>query len=99
MAANNRAKRKTAGTVRAFGMLAVLVAVAAMAYWYNKTSNQAPAVKVTPAAVSGLQKFSTKCKFTEGDRAGQTVDFAPHAPLPVGGDCNDGTSSSGVVVE
>ena len=66
---------------------------------YNKTSNHAPVVKAGPATAAAPQKFSTKCKFTEGDRAGQTVDFAPHAPLPVGGDCNDGTASSGVVVE
>lgn len=41
---------------------------------------------------------STLCKFTAGPRAGQTQDYAPLAPLPVGSPCQDGKSSSGVIV-
>ncbi len=41
---------------------------------------------------------STLCKFDSGPRAGETQDYAPKAPLPVGGPCHDGAGSTGKVV-
>ena len=41
---------------------------------------------------------STLCKFEDGPRAGETQDYAPKAPLPVGSSCWDGVSSHGHVV-
>jgi hypothetical protein len=43
-------------------------------------------------------EHSTLCSFTSGPRAGQTQDYAPMAPLPVGTPCQDGTGSTGIVV-
>jgi hypothetical protein len=41
---------------------------------------------------------STLCRFDRGPRAGQTQDYAPMTPLPVGGSCQDGAGSTGQVV-
>lgn len=48
---------------------------------------------------AGGQK-STLCRFENGPRAGQTQDYAPEVPLPVGTPCQDGQEplSSGHVV-
>jgi hypothetical protein len=43
-------------------------------------------------------ELSTLCHFTSGRRAGQTQDYAPMAPIPVGSSCQDGQGSSGTVV-
>jgi hypothetical protein len=43
-------------------------------------------------------EMSTLCKFTNGPRAGQTQDYAPMAPLPVGAPCHDDQQSTGFVV-
>lgn len=44
------------------------------------------------------QSTSTLCRFEQGPRAGQTQDYAPMAPLPVGTPCQDGAGSMGKVV-
>lgn len=46
------------------------------------------------------QERSFLCKFTNGPRQGQIQDYTGHpaGPLPVGTPCNDGISSSGVIV-
>jgi hypothetical protein len=49
----------------------------------------------TPAPVA---ETSTLCRFTAGRRAGETQDYAPMAPIPVGSFCQDGQGSTGVVV-
>ncbi len=41
---------------------------------------------------------STLCRFTAGPRAGETRDYAPMDPLPVGTPCQDGAGSTGYVV-
>jgi hypothetical protein len=41
---------------------------------------------------------STLCRFDRGLRAGQTQDYAPMAPLPIGSGCQDGAGSTGWVV-
>jgi hypothetical protein len=46
----------------------------------------------------GNSEKSTICSFTSGPRAGQTQDYAPMAPLPVGSACQDGAGSSGKVI-
>src|SRR5215510_10274090 len=46
----------------------------------------------------GRGQTSTLCSFTSGPRAGQTQDYAPQAPLPVGTPCQDGNGSTGTVV-
>ena len=46
----------------------------------------------------GQQHMSTLCRFTAGPRTGQTQDYAPMAPIPVGAPCHDGQGSTGVVV-
>ncbi len=46
----------------------------------------------------GLQKLSTLCRFNSGPRAGETQDYAPMDPLPVGSRCQDGRGSTGSVV-
>jgi hypothetical protein len=48
----------------------------------------------------GRREVSTLCSFRRGPRAGTTVDYAAYgkAPIPVGGPCNDGVASEGVVV-
>jgi hypothetical protein len=40
------------------------------------------------------------CKYTNGPRSGQVQDFTGHnaGPLPVGSSCNDGVSSSGIII-
>lgn len=53
---------------------------------------------VIPTAGSSATAMSTICKFTAGPRAGQTQDYAPMAPLPVGSPCQDGQGSTGKVV-
>jgi hypothetical protein len=60
-----------------------------------------PKEPVRPAAgARPLQpaQTSTICRFTHGRRAGQTQDYAPMAPIPVGSNCHDGQGSTGVVV-
>jgi len=52
----------------------------------------------TPAPPSGGPGgMSSVCHFTQGPRAGQSQDYAPQAPLPVGTPCTDGVSSTGTV--
>ena len=53
-----------------------------------------------PAGLRPVQQVqtSTLCRFTQGRRAGQTQDYAPMAPIPVGSNCQDGQGSTGVVV-
>jgi hypothetical protein len=41
---------------------------------------------------------STLCQFNSGTRAGQTQNYAPMAPIPVGSPCTDGQGSTGVVI-
>jgi uncharacterized protein DUF4157 len=41
--------------------------------------------------------MSSVCRFTSGRREGQSQDYAPRAPLPVGTPCHDGAGSFGVV--
>jgi hypothetical protein len=41
---------------------------------------------------------STICQFNAGPRAGQTQNYAPMAPIPVGSACTDGAGSTGVVI-
>jgi hypothetical protein len=41
---------------------------------------------------------SSRCQFSMGPRAGQIVDYAPMAPLPIGSSCQDGWGSFGRVV-
>jgi hypothetical protein len=47
---------------------------------------------------SGPTKKSTLCQFTSGPRAGETQDYAPMDPLPVGSACQDGVASKGKVI-
>src|SRR5262249_20636164 len=42
--------------------------------------------------------MSTFCYFTSGLRAGQTQNYAPLPPLPVGSSCQDGRGSFGTIV-
>lgn len=46
------------------------------------------------------RETSTICRFRSGPRAGTSFDYAAFgmAPIPVGGPCNDGVASQGVVV-
>lgn len=44
------------------------------------------------------QKVSTLCHFTRGPREGETQDYAPMDPLPIGTPCHDGEESYGKVV-
>lgn len=41
---------------------------------------------------------STLCYYLQGFRIGQTDDYAPRPPLPIGSQCSDGSRNSGVVV-
>jgi hypothetical protein len=50
------------------------------------------------ASVAHGQTTSTLCRFDRGPRAGQTQDYAPMAPLPIGSGCQDGVGSTGWVV-
>lgn len=46
------------------------------------------------------REVSTICRFRSGPRAGTSFDYAAYgmAPIAVGGPCNDGVASQGVVV-
>lgn len=44
------------------------------------------------------QEKSTLCHFENGPRAGETQDYAPRDPIPVGSPCYDGQGSTGHVV-
>lgn len=46
------------------------------------------------------REVSTVCRFHSGPRRGTSFDYAAFgmAPIPVGGPCNDGVASQGVVV-
>jgi hypothetical protein len=50
------------------------------------------------AAVAQSAKKSTLCQFTAGPRQGETQDYAPMDPIPVGSACNDGAGSTGRVI-
>ncbi len=50
-----------------------------------------------PPATPQVQK-STLCRFTSGPRRGETQDYAPMAPIPVGSSCQDARGSFGTVV-
>lgn len=52
------------------------------------------APQIVPPAIAE----STLCRFTSGPRDGDTQDYAPMAPIPVGSACQDGRGSSGIVV-
>ncbi|MCE9521953.1 MAG: hypothetical protein K8S25_05910 [Alphaproteobacteria bacterium] len=60
----------------------------------------APIVAPQPQrpAVAPAVETSTLCRFTSGPRAGQTQDYAPMAPIPVGSNCQDARGSFGTVV-
>lgn len=53
---------------------------------------------IAPAPPAGAGAMSAKCRFTSGTRAGQTQDYSPRPPIPVGTPCNDGAGSFGIVV-
>jgi hypothetical protein len=53
-----------------------------------------PRVPVTSPTV----EKSTLCRFTSGPRRGETQDYAPMDPIPVGSTCHDARGSSGTVV-
>jgi hypothetical protein len=53
---------------------------------------------LSSASAQGAGEVSSICKFNAGPRAGQTQDYAPMAPIPVGSACQDGMSSTGVVI-
>jgi hypothetical protein len=55
---------------------------------------------ILTSALGAAQQTSTLCHFEKGPRAGQTQDYAPQAPLPVGTPCQDGQQplSTGHVV-
>ena len=44
------------------------------------------------------KKMSTLCYFTSGPLRGDTVNYAPKSPLPIGTACSDGEKSRGRVV-
>lgn len=98
---HGRAARKPPWAPLAASGLILVFAAAALGVWWLRAGGHAAArvASSAPPAVSGPPKMSTKCKFTEGDRAGEVANFAPLPPLPVGSACNDGTASSGVIVE
>lgn len=50
-----------------------------------------------PVAPRPVEK-STLCRFTSGPRRGETQDYAPMAPIPVGSSCQDARGSYGTVV-
>ncbi len=52
------------------------------------------ALQILPPAIVE----STLCRFTSGPREGDTQDYAPMAPIPVGSPCQDGRGSGGTVV-
>jgi len=98
-AAHGRRERRSPALLIAVLVLAVVLLAGLGWWWRTGLQHDADAKRAMAAQSSSPQKMSTKCKFTAGDRAGQLVDFSPSPALPVGSDCNDGTSSSGVVVE
>ena len=51
-----------------------------------------------PVSAQPNSEKSTLCRFTSGPRRGETQDFAPREPLPVGSACNDGQGSVGRIV-
>ena len=58
----------------------------------------AAAFIAVPASAQPSSAKSTLCQFTSGPRRGQTQDYAPREPLPVGSTCNDGQRSVGRIV-
>jgi hypothetical protein len=53
---------------------------------------------IAPKSGGGDSQKSTLCQFTAGPRKGETQDYAPRDPIPVGSTCNDGAGSSGKVI-
>jgi hypothetical protein len=53
------------------------------------------AIQDDPSKVIPL---STICHFTSGPRTGQSIDYAPRDPIPVGMACQDGINSVGIVI-
>ena len=49
-------------------------------------------------SVAPVVETSTLCRFSSGPRAGQTQDYAPMTPIPVGSNCQDARGSYGTVV-
>jgi hypothetical protein len=56
------------------------------------------AAKSGGSSGGGSSQKSTLCQFTAGPRKGETQDYAPRDPIPVGSACNDGAGSTGRVV-
>jgi hypothetical protein len=50
------------------------------------------------SASGDASQLSTLCRFSQGPHAGQTLDYAPRLPLPVGAACWDGISGYGTIV-
>ncbi len=72
-------------------------------YMHNNFSRYLPllilfGLWVATPRLATAQSGSTICQFQAGPRAGQTQDYAPMSPLPVGTSCQDGQGSTGVVV-
>lgn len=66
---------------------------------YNGVQISVEDLVVTQApAQKGADGKSTLCRFDRGPRIGQTQDYAPMAPLPIGSGCQDGAGSTGWVV-
>ena len=90
-----KARRKPISVPIVIGLAVVLLTLVFLGYrWRAGVSH----LKAASTAASAPAQLGSKCKFTAGDRAGEVADFSPLPPLPVGSACNDGTSSSGVVV-
>lgn len=53
---------------------------------------------VAPINGQGTVGTSTLCRFASGPRSGETQDYAPQAPLPIGTPCLDHQGSTGSVV-
>jgi hypothetical protein len=96
-ASEHRPRRKPIGRLRVAGALALVLLLAALGLWWREAHK--PGAAASRATMATPAQLGSKCRFTEGDRAGEVADFAPLPPLPVGSSCNDGTSSSGVVVQ
>jgi hypothetical protein len=68
--------------------------------WGTNWSNNGRAsdgLSLEPAALTEQERSNT-CKFTRGPRRGEYQYYSDLDPLPVGSNCQDGQSSSGVVV-
>lgn len=48
--------------------------------------------------IASAQQVSTLCRFSTGPLSGQTRNYAPLAPLPVGAPCQDGPASTGHII-